>query len=78
MHRCWGAMVQQGKWGNSCIITWTCIWFGWWAWYGWWTWWIYLVDFMILCLDVWNTLDVDALLMLLFCDVLVALGYILC
>ena len=27
-----------GKWGKSCIITWTCIWFGWW------TWWTFLID----------------------------------
>ena len=29
---------------------------------------------MILCLDVWDMLDVDALSVILFCDVLAALG----
>ena len=32
---------------------------------------------MMLCLDVWDMFDVNAWLMLLLCDVLVAFGYIL-
>ena len=75
MHWCIGAVVLWGKWGKSCIITWTwtCIWLGWWAWYGLWTQLICLANTMMLCLDVWDMLNVNVLLMLSYCDMLAAL-----
>ena len=63
MHRCWNVMVQRDKWGKSCIITWNAF------------------DLVgkhdMIDKHDWIYLMINALLMFLPYDILVAVGYIL-